>query len=130
MSWMSVRPVTRPCALRRGLSGREHVLEPPQHVERAGPQRLPVGPQPLALLDDALVRADAALVPAANEEQPSRLVGGERQADIRCREPCRETLRQQQQRSLVAHLPGWKSINRRVVHSSGYWCEAQLCRLW
>ena len=24
----------------------------------------------------------------------------------------------------------WKSINRRVVHSSGWWCEAQLCRLW
>jgi hypothetical protein len=31
-------------ALRRGLAGGEHVLEPPQHVERAGPQRLPVGP--------------------------------------------------------------------------------------
>jgi hypothetical protein len=30
----------------------------------------------LALLDDALVRADAAVVLAADEEQPSGLVGG------------------------------------------------------
>src|SRR5262249_49087585 len=93
-------------ALRRGLARGEHVLEPPQHVERAGPQRLPVGPQPLALLDDALVRAHAAVLAAAAEEQPARLVGGEREADIRCGEPCRETLRQQQQRPFVAHLRG------------------------
>jgi hypothetical protein len=103
-------------ALRRGLAGGEHVLEPPQHVEGAGPQRLPVGPQPLALLDDALVRADAAVVPAADEEQPSRLVGGEGEADIGCREPCRETLRQQQQRALVAYLPGG-NVGHRAIPS-------------
>jgi hypothetical protein len=101
-------------ALRRGRAGGEHVLEPPQHVARAGPQRLPVGPQPLALLDDALVRPHAAVVLAADEEQPSRLVGGEREADIRCREPCRESLRQQQQRSLVADLRGG-TIGHRAI---------------
>ena len=92
--------------LRRGRAGGEHVLEPPQHVAGAGPQRLPVGPQPLALLDDALVRADAAVVLAADEEQPPGLVGGERETDIGRREPGRESLRQQQQRALVADLRG------------------------
>ena len=48
-------------ALRRGRAGGEHVLEPPQHVARADPQGLSVGPQPLALLDDALVPSDAAV---------------------------------------------------------------------
>src|SRR5262245_6952497 len=49
----------------------------------------------------ALVGAYAAVVPAADEEQSSGLVGGEREADIGCREPCREALRQQQQRAPV-----------------------------
>jgi hypothetical protein len=63
------------------------------------------------------VGANAAVVLAADEEQPPRLVGGEREADIRCREPRRETLRQQQQRSLVAHLRGG-TIGHRAILSA------------
>ena len=61
---------------RRGLAFAQHILETPQHVDAAGPERLAVGPKPLTLLDDALVRADPTVTLAANEEQAPGLVGG------------------------------------------------------
>jgi len=67
--------------------------------QAAGPQRLPVRPQALALLDDALVRAHAAVGLAADEEQP---VG--------------KALRQQQYRAFVACLAGRLFTHRNVSH--------------
>ena len=85
----------------------QHILEPPEHVEPAGPQRLTVGPQALTLLDDALMGAHATIVPAADEEQPAGLIGGERHAHIRRRQPVGEARRQQQHRPPVDLVAGW-----------------------
>jgi hypothetical protein len=62
----------------RGLAVAQHVLEPPEHVESARPERLTVGPQALTLLDQALMRAHTAVALAADEKQPAGLIGRER----------------------------------------------------
>jgi hypothetical protein len=67
---------------RRDLAVAQHILEPPQHVASARPQRLTVGPQALALLDEALMRAHAAVGLAADEKQPACLVGRERETCV------------------------------------------------
>ena len=60
------------------LARPQHILEPPQHIEAARPQRLSVGPQSLTLFDQPLVGADAAVHLATDEEQSSGLIGRER----------------------------------------------------
>jgi hypothetical protein len=67
---------------RRDLAVAQHILEPPQHVASARPQRLTVGPQALALLDEALVRAHATVGLAADEKQPAGLVSRERETCV------------------------------------------------
>src|SRR5262249_56717438 len=67
---------------RRALAVAQHILEPPQHVASARPQRLTVGPQALALLDEALMRAHATVGLAADEKQPAGLVGRERETCV------------------------------------------------
>src|SRR5215471_6295930 len=52
-------------ACRRDRAVAQHILEPPQHIASARPQRLTVGPQTLTLLDHALMRAHAAVGLAA-----------------------------------------------------------------
>ena len=62
------------------LPGLQHVLEAPELIERAHPQRLAISAEPHAPLERALEDGKAPVGLEAEEEELARLIGGERQA--------------------------------------------------
>ena len=87
-------------ALVRRRPRRKPIAKTPEHGFAAHPQALAIGPQALAMLDQPLMAANAAIRLAADEHQPSRLIGGKRQRPANPGKPIGKPRRKHHERRL------------------------------
>lgn len=95
-----------------GLAGGEHVLHPPDLVERTHPDRLAVRPEPHTAVEGAFEDRQPPVRVEADQKQLSRLIGRERQTDALFGEPVGELSGRRQAELL--RLASGRGVGRRL----------------